>query len=237
MSDVLDQLNKNAGALSAVFSGVVTVATVVYAWLTAKLVDETRQMRRVQTEPRVEVSYRVRDEWINLVDICVRNIGLGPAYDIRLEARSDSSAKGAASLLEGLQKLASFNKGLSYVGPGQEHSSFWSSMIDGDRSKIDARLVVFCSYRSATGATYRHDCILDLSELKGISRVGEPPLHKIAKHIEQIEKDLTRITGATGRLRVDEYNQQDREREHAAYVERSRLEGEGGNQQPGSTAV
>lgn len=227
MSDLLDQLNKNSGALSAVFSGVVTVATVVYAWLTARLVDETRQMRKVQTEPRVEVSYRVRDEWINLVDVSVRNIGLGPAYDIRLEAKTDSDTTGAKVLLQALQKLGSFSKGLSYVGPGQEYSSFWTSMTDGDATKIDSRLVVSCSYRSVTGDAYRHDCILDLSELKGSSRIGEPPLHKIAKHIEQIEKDLTKVTAVTGRLKVDEYTQDDRDRERAAIEERFRNESAG----------
>jgi hypothetical protein len=227
MFDLLDQLNKNSGALSAVFSGVVTVATVVYAWLTARLVDETRQMRKVQTEPRVEVSYRLRDEWINLIDISVRNIGLGPAYDIKLEARTESNTTGATLLLQALNKLASFSKGLSYVGPGQEYSSFWASMTDGDATKIDSRLVVTCSYRSTTGTNYRHECIVDLSELKGSSRIGEPPLHKIAKHIEQIEKDLTKMTAATGRLKVDEYSQEDRDRERAAIEERFRTENAG----------
>ena len=55
MAEYLKYLNDNAGALNALFSGVVALATVVYAVLTAKLVRETRNLREVQTEPRVEV--------------------------------------------------------------------------------------------------------------------------------------------------------------------------------------
>jgi len=76
-------LNANAGALNLLFALVVAVATAVYAWLTAKLVSETRRLREVQTEPHIEVFYRPRDEWISLLDVVARNIGNGPAYDVR----------------------------------------------------------------------------------------------------------------------------------------------------------
>lgn len=216
MPDIFDYLNKNSGALSAIFSAVVTAATVVYAWLTARLVQETRQMRQVQTEPRIQVTYRVRDEWINLLDITVRNIGLGPAYDVRFEVRAEKDTDGSSDLLKGLLKLACFQNGLSYLGPSQEYFSYWTNLADGDSSKVDGRIVITCAYRSVTDVQYKHDCIVDLSELKGSSRIGEPPLHKIAKHMEKIENDLHNIaTGYGGRLKVDTFSQADRAAERA----------------------
>lgn len=54
MQQFLDWLNENGGALSVLFAAVVMIATVVYARLTAKLVDETRFLRKAQTEPRID---------------------------------------------------------------------------------------------------------------------------------------------------------------------------------------
>jgi primosomal protein N'' len=64
VADLIAFLNANTGALNLLFAGVVAAATVVYAWLTAKLVAETRRLRQVQTEPHIEVFYRPRDECI-----------------------------------------------------------------------------------------------------------------------------------------------------------------------------
>jgi PIN domain nuclease of toxin-antitoxin system len=54
-SEVLDFLNKNSGALTVLFTAVVTISTVAYSILTGKLVSETTKMRQVQTEPKIEI--------------------------------------------------------------------------------------------------------------------------------------------------------------------------------------
>ena len=215
--DWLDQINKNSGALSAIFSGVVTVATVIYAWLTAKLVNETRRMREAQTEPHIQVTYRTRDEWINLLDVAVRNIGLGPAYDITFQLRAEHVGDEKNDLVDSLEKLGCFSKGLAYLGPNQEFSSFWTSLMDGHASKLDMRVLVICRYRNATGIRYEIQCVLDISELKGISRIGEPPLLKIGKHIESIAKDLNHLTTGFKRLKVDGFTQADSDAEQAEW--------------------
>jgi hypothetical protein len=222
--DWLDQVNKNAGALSAIFSGVVTVATVIYAWLTAKLVNETRRMREAQTEPHIQVAYRTRDEWINLLDVAVRNIGLGPAYDITFQLRAEHISDEKNDLVDSLGKLGCFSKGLAYLGPNQEFSSFWTSLMDGHASKLDTRVFVTCRYRNATGTRYEVQCVLDLSELKGISRIGEPPLLKIGKQLESMAKDLNHLMTGFKRLKVDAFTQADRDAERVAWeAERAEL--------------
>lgn len=232
--DWLDQINRNSGALSAVFSGVVTVATVIYAWLTAKLVNETRRMREAQTEPSLQVVYRNRDEWINLLDVAVRNIGLGAAYDITFEIRAELKEGDKNDLVDSLGKLGCFSKGLVYLGPNQEFTSFWTNLMDGHASKLDSRVFIHCRYRSATGARYESQCVLDLSEIKGISRIGEPPLLKIAKQLEVIAKDLNHLTTGFKRLRVDAFSQSDRDAEraeleaqHAEFAERHKQPADG----------
>jgi heme/copper-type cytochrome/quinol oxidase subunit 2 len=55
LSAMIDFLNKNAGALSVVFSFVVMIATVVYALLTWFLVRENKTLRKAETEPNISV--------------------------------------------------------------------------------------------------------------------------------------------------------------------------------------
>jgi flagellar basal body-associated protein FliL len=69
MVDFLAFLHKNSGALIVIFTAVVTLSTVVYAILTAMLAVETKKMRQVQTEPKIEVVLRPREEIINIVNI------------------------------------------------------------------------------------------------------------------------------------------------------------------------
>ena len=220
MSDFLNQLNTNSGGLSALFSGVVTVATVVYAWLTAKLVDETRQLRKVQTEPRLQVTYRSRPEWINFLDVCVKNIGQGPAEDIQFEIRALSENKAAEPLVQALKALNAFSTGLRYLGPQQEFSSFWTSLADGDPTKVETQIHLTCRYKAVTGTEYTVEQVLDLSELKGSAQIGEPPLLKIGKHLEKMQSDLHSLITGFKRLGVDVYNDADRAVERKELQER-----------------
>ena len=89
--------------------------------------------------------------------------------------------------------------------------------MDGHASKLDTRVFVHCRYRSATGVRYENQCVLDLSEIKGISRIGEPPLLKIAKQLESMAKDLNHLTSGFKRLRVDAFTQADRDVERAEW--------------------
>jgi hypothetical protein len=212
----IDEINKNSGFIGLVFSLVVTIATVVTAWLNARLVSETRRMREAQTEPHVQVTYKIRDEWINLLDVSIRNIGLGPAYDISFELRAEIVGDKKNDLVGTLEKLNCFSKGLVYLGPDQEFSSFWTSLLESHASKLDTRVHIICRYRNATGVRYVMPCVLDLSELKGISRIGEPPLYKISKQLESIAKNVDHFASGFRRLRVDGYSQADRDLERAA---------------------
>jgi len=46
------------------------------------------------------------------------------------------------------------------------------------------------SYKNRFGKKYNEDFVIDFSELWGLEQLGEPPLHKIAKNIEDIQKDI-----------------------------------------------
>lgn len=87
MAEIFDFLNGNSGALTVIFTAVVTISTVVYACLTYVLVKETRLMRQVQTEPKIEITARSMEFAIHILRLHVRNIGLGPALNVKFKPR------------------------------------------------------------------------------------------------------------------------------------------------------
>lgn len=222
ISEILDYLNKNSGALTVLFTAVVTVSTVAYAALTWKLVSETKRMRQVQTEPRIEVTIRSFDFAVHIVRLHVRNIGLGPAMNVRFTPRVLSGGKAAQALLEEFTKTNFFKIGLKYFGPGQERYSHYTQMTQGHEGKIESVLAMDITYESTTGAKYEEQATIDMSELKGEYQLGTPNLYSIAKSLEKIQGDFSLITNGFKNIGANIYTSEDRaeeQEEQSAFIE------------------
>ena len=144
--ELLDYLNQNSGAFNALFSGVVAISTVVYAVLTWRLVSESRRMRHAQTEPKVAVTYRSREEWMALLDIVVKNIGLGPAYDIKFEIVPITQGEATQELIKELKERNFLNAGLSFLAPDQEVSSFFTNANEKFEEKMASQISITGSW-------------------------------------------------------------------------------------------
>ena len=194
---MLEFLNENAGALTVLFSGVVTIATVVYAVLTWKLVSETRRLREVQTEPEISISTLNRGESISWVDIRFQNIGLGPAYYVKFELIDDPTGAGA----EWLSHRAFFSEGIRYLAPGDKIQFFLTSFAENHARKIQTRFSVKTSYKNALGKLYCHQYTIDLSEYRNRTRLGKPPVYQIASNVKKMQPALSVIATELQKLR------------------------------------
>ncbi len=215
LDEIIDFLNKNSGALNVIFTGVVTIATAVYAVLTWKLVTETRLMREVQTEPKLSVTLQSIDEAIHIVRLHFRNIGQGPAFGVKFSPRVDSGNEVSAALLEEFTKPNYFKTGLSYFGPSQERISMYTQLTENHEAKLSTVLAFDVEYKSVTGKTYRDSLIVDMSEYKGTHQLGKPHLYAIAQSLEKLQKDVDRLVGGSKRLQADVFTGEDRVSERA----------------------
>ena len=214
---LVEFLNENSGAFAVIFSAAVAIATIVYAILTWKLVSETRKMREAQTEPKVSVTIQPREEWINLIDMVIQNIGLGPAYNIKFEINPDFEyIKGKF-----LSELGFMKNGLKYLAPNQKLQFFLTSMIGNFEEKNKKPFEIRVTYQNSIGKTYKDVYMIDFSQLIGLSQLGEPPLYKIAKNVEEIKKDIHHLS--TGLIKVIRYTKEDIEEEETKQLlERSK---------------
>ncbi|WP_302796440.1 hypothetical protein [Hafnia paralvei] len=210
-SEVLNFLNENSGALTVLFTGVVTISTVVYSILTGKLVSETTKMRQVQTEPKIEVTIKSFDNAINIVRLHIRNIGLGPAINVTFNLKVISGGQIAQVLVDEFTKSNFLNIGLKYFGPGQERYSHYTQLTQQYNEKIESVLVIEISYQSTTGVKYIEQSIIDMSELKGAYQLGTPNLYSMAKSLEKIQKDISKIASEHKKISAHIYTAKDRQ--------------------------
>jgi hypothetical protein len=186
---MLDFLNTNSGALSVIFSAVVTLATVVYAILTWRLVEETSRMRKVQTEPRVSISTVSRKESASWVDIKFENIGLGPAYNVNFEIVEDTND--AAE--EWLSHRGFFRDGINYLAPGDKIQFFLTTLSEDHSQKMETSFTLKAEFEGATGVRYEHRYLIDLSEYRNRTQLGEPSLYRLSKSVEKMQKDVRKM--------------------------------------------
>lgn len=215
--DIIKVLNENTGAISVIFSGLVTLATVVYAALTWKLVSETRRMRKAQTDAKVTVRAETRKEAINFIDFVVANEGVGPAYDVKFNLEPLSSRENDESILSKINSLGFINKGLDYISPNQEIRTFLTSMFQDFEKKIDTAFNLTISYKNSSGERLEDVYLIDMSIFKGMNQIGKPDLYSIAKDIEKIQKDFHNISTGYTKLKVitqtkSEFNREEQER-------------------------
>ena len=113
MKEILSLIIQNKEAITLIFSFVVTTSTVFYAILTWRLISETIKMRKAQTEPRISIYVQPCQVSMSFFDIVIKNIGLGPAYDVRFEILEEFDVKEGRKLSE----IDFIKEGINYMPP------------------------------------------------------------------------------------------------------------------------
>ena len=212
-TEIIKYLNDNSGVIGLLFSFVVTLSTVFYAYLTMNLVKETKRLREVQTEPTLEIFFRSHDASISLLEFVIKNVGQGSAYDITFDLSSNLDEAGADELLNDLKKLKVITTGINLLCPNQEFDAYWTDLRQNCESKLKTPITVTSVCKSSSGAIYKHTHVLDLSELEGKAKLGSPSLYSIAQSLEKLQKDIERISSGWSKLKVDTYSEEDRQQQ------------------------
>jgi hypothetical protein len=91
----------------------------------------------------------------------------------------------------------------------------YTQLNQGHDSKLATVLAFDIEYQSATGKAHKDTLIIDMSEYKGAHQLGKPHLYSMAKSLEKIEKELSKLTGGSKRLQTDIFDSADRAQERA----------------------
>jgi hypothetical protein len=193
------------------FSGLVALSTLVYAVLTWKLVTETRRMREAQTEPKVSVFVELNDHVSRGVDLVIRNVGQGPAFDIRFAFQGDPAVFADDCPLD---QLPIIKNGLSYLAPNQTFRFMLGVLVGQYFERAMRSSWSFdVTYGNEAGRSRRDSYTVDFSQFAQLYVGGRAPLHRIERHLEALQRDVHHLTTGFSQLRVITQTAQEARRE------------------------
>jgi len=224
MDELITYLNSNNGFFSLIFSFLVMVSTIVYAILTIILVSETRRMREIQTEPKIQIILETFETSINTIKLNIKNIGQGPALNIVFSPTVIAGGEKGEDVLKKFSSVKVFSSGLNYLGPSQYFNTNYYNVLSMKVEELfNIVIKIEVKYNSITNKKYNDIITIDFRELEGMYQLGKPNLFSIAQSLEKIEKTLHNITSGFNRLKVDTYNSEDREMQEKETIERFKL--------------
>jgi hypothetical protein len=205
---MIEFLKENQWLITLSFAFAVMISTAVYAFLTWKLVNETRRMRKAQTDPEISVSLVQNDKaTIEFIELVIENIGLGPAYGIKFEVIKDFTLSNRM-----LSEVGFIKNGISYFSPKQPMKLSVASFIH-DKELADKSIELKVIYSNSIAEQFTRKFILNFSQFSFFTQVGFPPLIKIAEHLKSIASNLSDITSGFRKLKIDIYDSKDRTEE------------------------
>ena len=182
--------------LIVIFSGVVAASTVAYAFWTHRLTAETRQMRQVQTEPRIAVRVEASETGRNGYDLVIRNEGSGAAKNVAFEFTGDTSYfrhSWVGRAPPRVNELPIIKNGLDYLEVSQQYRFDLGTVTKPEFERASESPWIFRTvydglYGSSHSDTYR----IDFSQFGGTFFVPDR-LKEIANHISKIQLELKNL--------------------------------------------
>jgi len=220
MQEMINSINSNYGIISLLFSLVVMISTVVYALLTAILVNETKKMREVQTEPKIQIVLESFEFAVNFLKLNIKNIGNGPAVNVQFKSSIENGGITGEKILKDFSSVKAFSEGISYLGPNQSFNSHYTKYSSEAENYLNTVLKIETTYQSLTRKKYKETIYIRFNELEGLYQFGKPNMYSIAKSLEKIEHDINWITTGFKKIKVDIYDSDDRDEEMKEYEER-----------------
>lgn len=211
MKGVLEWLNTNSSAVTAAATVVLTMTTVIYAWLTGVLAVENRRLRRAGTEPLV-IAYLFPDaRHINILHLVIANVGRGPAQNLAIEFEADADDFAAHKIEHQVgtkQSLASF------LPQDERLYHFFGNALDMFTPNAPKDFFVKVFYEDIKGAAHEARFRTSVGDLEGFRRIGESPEYVAAEALKAIREEIKQWSSGFRRLKVEVITATEQERKN-----------------------
>jgi len=174
--------------LTLIFSGTVAVCTIVYSFLTIRLVRETRLSRELHLEAFM-IAYLVNSETSpDIVSLIIKNIGNGVARNLRFKIIKDIDYPNGSPLAE----IGIFNKNLDFFPPNNMNKYILLSLAVDYENMSKDYIEFDITYDDAIKSNKSQKFKLEFKELEGLGKLNPPETYigMISYRLEKIEKIL-----------------------------------------------
>jgi hypothetical protein len=200
------------GKLAAIFVAPFTLALVALSWVLAR---ETRQTWVQNRLPHVLVTIEPTPASLMYADLVIENVGGGPAFDV--EARFDPELK-----VKDERRPSSISAHSILRPPMLKPKQRIRTLVGRWHGISPKRSTVSCTCKDAAGVEHTFINVVDMDSYEGLSLLGEEPLQKISKEVEQMRKAIETLSTGWRRLEVNTHDAADRAAEQAAQDEHFR---------------
>lgn len=216
----IEWANNNTGILGLLFSFVVTSSTVLYVVLTHSLVQETKRMREVAVDPDIAAYLEPNRGAINLIDLIIKNIGNGPAYNVSFSIKQNEPIRKEIKFFE----TSFINNGIKYLAPNQEFRIYFGSALelfaDPGVGTINLAIKYFNNSRSVKNEAFE----LNINDFKGMMSISNSPLFEIADALNKIANDLHNTIGPEFRIKVNTKTENEIEHSNQEFLKNAKQE-------------
>lgn len=207
---------KDAIGIGGLLGTLVTAVATFFLWrVTQTLALETERMAEAAAQPHVVATLGLNRWAMNHFDLHVDNTGNATAYGIEVSFDPEL-INGQARRTKDipLQRI-------SVLKPGQGMTSY----VCEAELLADKTFNVRITWRksSSSADVQSNAYVLNMSEHKGISRLGSEPLVQIATHVKKLEEGFSKLNDGRKKIQVDVFTSSDRlhERRHIARERRA----------------
>lgn len=199
---------------------VMGIATVVLAIITGYYVYLTRRLLKAGNTPEIVVSLRPHEAHVNLVMLCIENIGTGAAHNLQFTINPPS----IPNLDIPFEEIGFLQNGIAYFEQGRKIEQFIVSVTNKLDELKQTPFEVAITYRDSVNHKHKRAFHLDFGENEGMAHIDRPPLFEIAKATKDMQRDIRNIaTGVYKPTIFTESASEDRTRQRANALE-SRIE-------------
>lgn len=194
---LMDYLNTNAGAITALLTVVLVATTIFYAVVTYGLFRETRLARLATQKPEVVAYMRPHRKLISALNVHFGNIGLGPAFAVKVSFK----LKENEAEKYGLSHLPIEPRHLTNVMPAQSgmETNFgtYYELVEkhGSISPFSIRI----DYEDIRGKRYVFEETFEARSFEWLSVLGQSSSEEIATGVTDAAralKDIARNTNS-----------------------------------------
>ncbi|MFH1562962.1 MAG: hypothetical protein ABIF11_06050 [Nitrospirota bacterium] len=152
------------------------------------LVEEIKQVRKLESMPYVLVDIKPKETQIQVLEVVIRNIGEGCAFNFNCKFTPDILYREKPKIT--ISDLPIF-KNLKVIPPKEEIKFFFASapeyMNDVTKPK---EFEVFISYEDSFGETHNESAHIDLAVRNILLFTEEKGLNDVAKEVERLTREI-----------------------------------------------
>lgn len=197
---MIEWLNTNGPAITALATVILTATTIVYAWLTGILAIENRRLRKAGTEPEV-IAYLFPDvRHVNILHMVVANVGKGAAKNVSIEFEADAED----FALHGVTHRPGVRRPIvSFLPQDERLFHFFGNAMDMFNPSAPKDFFVHIHYEDIGGRPRSGRFKASVADFEGFIRIGDPPEYTAAEALKAIKEEISQWGSGFKRLKIE----------------------------------